>query len=558
MYSTQFDPADLSEHALVPFEVRTLENARLLWLNERWLIESGRDPRDTTAREAFAAKLMRDFAVTSAPPGAGDGAATLFADLYGGSGGEIHGGSGRCGSRDGFIAKGIGRTPLTAAHADVYHRNGYMSLGEAIREAVSGEILGRELPWGAMPVVAIIDAGFSFPYGPDGVQRRAAIAVRPSFIRPAHFERSIFFGNGGRPDSAQFRDALRVRDAVRRASRHPERYTSPFEMFTRFAQQIGAARAQRLWLGRFLTSNIAIDGALVDFGAFRAVPNWRRIVGLAGENFGAELQQLRHGFLSVASYFGKYSPESLEGVDVRAYLRRLEEIEQRSFVDTCMQQLGAHDDALAPHLVGYYRQQQARVTGVDVAAKCPWIHDALSRRAPRPAPSGPEQAAERALLDALARSRILPARALHFFRPRTRLTYDVADKAARRVERLVTAQPGTAAALVSACIDRQVGASFNDIRYLPPHLEPESAVRGAHSAVITCRQRDGGRAFWVEAARHEDRLFISGQPIALESLDYPPASLQAHRAGIELPAGQWRDGHLRVGDCELRVAERAS
>lgn len=565
MDSSRFDPGELSPHVLVPFAVRPLERARLLWLNERWLIEAGFDPGDSEERARFAARLVRDFAVTSTQSSPGDDTPRLFADRYGDTDGGIHGGSGRCGSKDGFIAKGVGRTPLASPHADVYHRNGFMSLGEALREAVSGEILGRELPWGAVPVVAIIDAGFEFKYGPNGESRRAAIAVRPSFVRPAHFERSIYFGSGGHPQSEQFLDALRVREAIRAVCGDAARYPTILEMFSRFAQQLGAARALRLWLGRFLTSNISIDGAVVDFGAFRTVPNWRRILGVAGENFGAEFMQLRHGFLSVAAYFGKYCPQSLEHVDVRAYLRGLEEVEQRSFIGTCLQELGTNDREVAQAILAYYRRQQARVIGVDVAAQCHWIHEALSgRRGPQDAPPGPELDAERALIDALERAgarqdsvAVTRARALHFFRPRTRLIYDTADKAARRIERLAVANAEAAARIVSAYVDRQLGKGLNHTRFLPEHLAPLSATCGAHSAVIRCRRRDGTRAIWVEAARRDDRLFISGQSIPLDSLEEPPASLRRHRAGFELPAEHWCAGALSIGSRVLSVAEPA-
>src|SRR4029079_7816483 len=116
-----------------------------------------------------------------------------------------------------------------------------------------------------------------------------------------------------------------------------------------------------------------IDGALVDFGSFRAVPNWRCTIGLAGECFGAEIVQLRGAFLSVAGYFGKYAPQALAGLDPRPYLRELAALERASFLDACLAGLGARvrsDAAPARELVAsiedYYRCQQAARTGVDV------------------------------------------------------------------------------------------------------------------------------------------------------------------------------------------------
>ncbi len=443
----------LGEHIAVPFEVRRLPNARLLWLNERWLIEAGMAPNESQARASFAARMLRDFAVTSRVsdlPGTSACQHSLYADRYGGTGGALHGGSGRCGSKDGFIAKGVGKTPLVAEEVDIYHKNGRMSVGEAIRETVNAEIANHELPWGAVPTVAIIDAGFDFPYGESAEARRAAIVVRPQFIRPAHFERSIFFGTGGYRDSAQLRDALRVRDATRAAVAVPMAYPSLLEMFRRFAQQIGVARARRLWQGRFLSSNVSIDGALVDFGSFRAVPNWRRTIGLAGECFGGEIEQLRSTFISVAGFFGKYAPQALAGLDPRPYLRELVALERASFLDACLAGFGAQtksDTAPARELVAgieaYYRCQQAARTGVDVASDCRWIHDAFTGRAATRPGAAHEQAAEAQLLAAIRAAEasqelgdVSLRRAAEFFRPRALLTYDAANRRARRIERL--------------------------------------------------------------------------------------------------------------------------
>ena len=470
------DPTTLGEHIAVPFEVRRLPHARLLWLNERWLIEAGIAPHDTQARAEFTERMLRDFAVTSRVsdlPGTSACQHTLYADRYGGSGGALHGGSGRCGSKDGFIAKGIGKTPLVAEGVDIYHKNGCMSVGEAIRETINAEIANRELPWGAVPTVAIIDAGFDFPFGESAEPRRAAIVVRPSFIRPAHFERSVFFGKGGYRDSAQFQDALRVRDATRAAVAAPMTYPSLLEMFQRFAQQIGVARARRLWQGRFLSSNVSIDGALVDFGSFRAVPNWRRTIGVAGECFGAEIEQVRQTFLSVAGYFGKYAPQALAGLDPRPYLRELAALERASFLDTCLAGFGAQtmsDSARAHELAAcieaYYRCQQAARTGVDVADSCRWIHDAFTGRAAARPGAGHEQAAEAKLVAAIRAAEasrklggVSLRKAAEFFRPRALLTYDASNRRARRIERL--AGRSDAPQIVQQHIAREI--AFNTI-----------------------------------------------------------------------------------------------
>jgi hypothetical protein len=572
MTHTPFDPVALGEHVGVPFEVRRLPSARLLWLNERWLIEAGMAPSDIAARECFAARMLRDFAVTSVAsdvPGTSACESHLLADRYGGSAGELHGGSGRCGSKDGFIAKGIGKTPLVTEQVDIYHKNGRMSVGEAIRETINAEIVNRELPWGAIPTVAIIDAGFDFPYGEQREPRRAAIVVRPAFIRPAHFERSIFFGTGGYRDSPQFNDALRVRDAARAAAAAPGTYPSLVETFRRFSQQIGVARARRLWQGRFLSSNVSIDGALVDFGSFRALPNWRRTIGVAGECFGAEMEQLRRAFLSVAAYFGKYAPRHLDGLDPRAYLRELAQVEHAAFLDSCFAGCGVGDRgdsaarALAAAFDAYYHCQQGGRIGVDVAASSRWIYDAFVPRAGRPPANERECGVEQSLLDAIraaAPSTSLDDACFHkardYFKPRSLLTYEASDRRARRIERLVAGR-ADAARVVQAHIASELASNLYRSRFTPAKLLPMSAACDVHTSIMLCEDAQRRtRTFWVEASAHESNAYVLGCEIPIDQLDGRIVALRPHLVGFEVPARCYREGRLSIGASSVQLGDR--
>ena len=129
----RLDPGVLSEHVYVRFEVSRLSSASVVWLNDRWLIQLGLDPMDLATRQGFIDELLSSFAVQSIDQLKADGHCRpadgfLNADRYGGTDGTIHGGSGRCGSKHGYIAKGIGRTPLVSTLADPGHSNGFLSL----------------------------------------------------------------------------------------------------------------------------------------------------------------------------------------------------------------------------------------------------------------------------------------------------------------------------------------------------------------------------------------------------------------------------------------------
>ncbi|HWU78853.1 MAG TPA: hypothetical protein VN158_02170, partial [Caulobacter sp.] len=261
--------AAFGDKLFVETAARARPQARVLWLNHRWFAEQGLDSLDASTKAQLHEWLIADFAFETAEADSAD--RTVRADRYGGTGGATHGGSGRCAVVGAFNAKGVGRTPLVPEGVDWTHAHGLLSLDEAVREAISAEIAHAELPYGAVPVIAILDGGGEY-WTPEGQSHRRAILVRPNFVRPAYAERSIFFGTSGKLGSDQQIDAERVRDVVRGLTGpRPARLAANLsfdrleEMFGRFAFQLGYGRAHRLWQGRFLTSNLSIDGALADF-----------------------------------------------------------------------------------------------------------------------------------------------------------------------------------------------------------------------------------------------------------------------------------------------------
>jgi hypothetical protein len=570
------DFASLGDHFGVRFDVRPLESAKLLWLNHRWLIESGIDPLDQATRVEFASQLLRRFAVTSLP-GASAGSdrrtagavEALIADRYGSSNGSSFGGSGRCGSAGELFAKGIGPTPLVSSDADAAHRTGLLALADAFKEAISAEIVSRELPWGAIPVVAVIDAGLEFIDPLTGARRRAGILIRPTFLRPAHFERSILFGDAGHRDSDQFKDAQRVQALVRHFAQHPELGVTPGAMFRRFAQQVGVARALRLWHGRFLSSNLSVDGALVDFGAFRAMPSWRLSFGHAGECFGAEMVQLRHAFLSIASYFAKYAPEEMQDFDPRLLAQSFEQSERSSFRHACLDGMGldeAEDGALAREaldLILRYAELQGRTkVGMNVPDPRSWIDAAFDADGARSF-HAPEQEARIAfrfaeLVTQAERRRASAGFGLvkvrQFFGRRRGLAYEAIERKTRNLERLAGSRATGAPLLVQAFIDRQLQKCMPWSRSIPRRLNRLASSSNVYSAVHLCEEHlSRKRVFRLQAARLGDELFLLGCrfPLADLSGDIDQSSPGVVR--FELPLGAGDGGRLRVGRVSLQL-----
>ncbi|WP_152625106.1 protein adenylyltransferase SelO family protein [Xanthomonas albilineans] len=305
----------LSKHSLVPFCTKKLPRARVVWMNRNWMRIQGMDLSSFSAMEEARSWILSEYAVSSNSAVSGDSEVnptiTFYADRYGGSEGCHHGGSGRCGINGMFNAKGIGRTPLVSPGVDWSHSHGLLTLCDAIREAIASEILSREMPHGAMPVVAIIDTGFDLAMGETESPARCAILVRPNFLRVAHFERSVFFGTRGFEGSDQCADENRVREmylniehAYCKESIDPE--CALTGTLSRIISQVGHSQAHRIWNGRPGSDSFAIDGSLLDFGNFRALPDWRSADDGNGQIFGRDLVELVKLSDSLGHYLSKH------------------------------------------------------------------------------------------------------------------------------------------------------------------------------------------------------------------------------------------------------------
>jgi hypothetical protein len=316
------DAADfrlLGPHLSTRFEVRRLARPRLLWLNERWWLAAGFDIFDAHARAELERLLMDEFAVgvptPSDPPEHFDARAWLGADSYGEAGSPTHGGSGRSGHSAFFNAKGIGPAAPVAGDPDWNHSHGSLSLEEAVREAVCSEIASAEFPHGAVPVVALIDAGLRH-HNEDGTPgARRAIVVRPNFVRLAHMLRTACFEPTGPMGPDKSLDALRTRDVVGavwgdKADRVGLAISAsdPFRAMERLGRQIGFSHAARLWPGPFAASNYTVDGALADFGSFQALPDWRRASAAPGQHaFGDEFRTVADSIRALAGSLRKHT-----------------------------------------------------------------------------------------------------------------------------------------------------------------------------------------------------------------------------------------------------------
>ncbi|MBK6616098.1 hypothetical protein [Ottowia sp.] len=331
--------SDYGPQLTVEFDAHQFQDARVVWRNTDWLASCGVDAKDSNTLGKLDEWLVDDFAYATPSDGLlpgtlGTRSQRFQADRYGNPVGSDSGGSGRVGIRGEFHVKGCGSTPLVGKNTSWMHSHGCLWMEEAIREAIYSRIASKFFPHSSLPVVAIIDTGVHFiHFGHGGEQivgARRAMVVRPNFLRPASFQRSIMFGTAGTADSDQYLDALRVRGVVQRfasdaASRGSTTFEDVADLFIKLAEQVGSGWAHRL-SHDFLASNLTIRGELVDFGGFRAVPTWRR-----ADYFGREFFQLGLSLDSLSFFLRKYSGTGFSVPEKDSLKARMRSASERSF-----------------------------------------------------------------------------------------------------------------------------------------------------------------------------------------------------------------------------------
>lgn len=268
-----------SETGHVKIPMSRLEAARVLWVNPRARSEDP-DYHALGDHARYERHLLEACAFTIADARAGTPDTFGVADCYGGAGIGTNGGSGRAAYINGYHVKGIGRTPLVGLDTDISHASGGAYLEECVRESIFAEIVQLEFPHGSVPTLAIIDTGreaiWETAQGPK--RERMCLLVRPMFLRPAHIERAVRYRSGNEFGGAA--DAARVRATALAIERQVGGAASMDELLNtclvRWAQQIAYSYVSRLSHGGVTSSNVAIDGRLVDFGAMTSVPTFGR------------------------------------------------------------------------------------------------------------------------------------------------------------------------------------------------------------------------------------------------------------------------------------------
>lgn len=555
--------ADLSACTLTPFPARHFRNARVVWLNHRWMIQAGLQTSDPEVERVVSNWLIDTFGVSVPYPPHDpetdyiDDSVSLSADRYGSTGGAAHGGSGRCGVKFGLNAKGIGATPLVSSSVDWYHSHGCMWLEEAIRETVCSELAELDIEKGAVPVIAIIDTGAPVHWGGGETGQRRAIIVRPNFIRLSHLQRSIFFGTSGFDGSDQQLDAQRtheVASALWGASHKREELAvlaeSPLESALSVSEQIGYCHFHRLWPGPFYSSNCEIDGKLVDFGSFRSVPSWRRFYGdKNADGFGAEIPAAVAAYASLQPMLAR---AEVTAPSTHRLISAMNSRARRSFCDQFKKSLSpaqvtnfAALEHLTQEIVNYYQREQTKPADPDspgdslhtfvVAARDP--DDSAASILAEKIKKGVKEICGDSNSSASRYAACLASLSRHLH-PRDSLCREkLLAKALGLVSSRNLGRPRFNE-LVSRFISKKVGTSRRVWSDLPVNLIVVAQRCWNDCSYALCRDSGSNQFYlWIEGTKHGDLVRVFGRDLAYSDFAATDLSSNPSRVRIVKPHG---------------------
>lgn len=279
----------ISQNGVVAVTAREVVGARVVWANIPLLRELGFDiPTDTLSPEMEKA-ILEELAYvvpTESVPSEKLGHRTkkFYSDVYGGTGLGYSVGSGRAAAAGAIQSKGIGTTPLADPS-----RDGHESLEGAIKDALWGEVLNLELPFGANRSLFVIATPLQIQNKRGKTIRALNIRVNP--LRPAHYL-SPYYLEYATSDQREI-----VKKSIRSNLTGLEKYlpdgpyttqqastslnealrSGIFNLAWRLGQQYGTAYVKRIYHGADSPSNQLLDGGMIDFGTTSMQPGYSSI-----------------------------------------------------------------------------------------------------------------------------------------------------------------------------------------------------------------------------------------------------------------------------------------
>ncbi|MES2963714.1 MAG: hypothetical protein V4760_07465 [Bdellovibrionota bacterium] len=314
----------LGQSSFVPFEVVSLAEARVAYMDYEWFREMGVEIPPEGLRSPELNKQMID-AFGWMTPGVDDKdhsfdktkKRTMWAYYYGGDGLGGNVGSGRSASMSHFDMKGLA-TPLIKSK-DTYHSNGAAVTIEAIDEAIWSKVLESETRYGANRVVAVIFTG-TYVKTPGAEDRYAprALIVREMGLRPASF--MLNTSRDQKADEARVAETMK---SLLQSLPYPTGYDpanqSPseaarmgmLELTRREAIVQAEMYAKRLYFGSNSPSNLEITGRRLDLGDHTAQKGYTKIIRISDESPFGETDEFKRIQELIRTSFAKTLPSQL-------------------------------------------------------------------------------------------------------------------------------------------------------------------------------------------------------------------------------------------------------
>lgn len=287
----------------VEVPTQKLANAKVLWVNWDYLASKGFDVGSRQVTPALEKAIIDAFGYgvpgKDEPKEAFTNEKKMFyADRYGGDGLGVNLGSGRAASAGSIQIKGVGRTRLVRMAGDS-HSNGTVGLGEAIREAIYGEV-GQKLPFGANRVIAILDRGTT-TLVPDGNHQLNTLVIREDPLRSAHYVQNLY-GNGPLMESEPARvqenlkfllKAFPVPPELARATKAEQTRGAILAYAERVAAAYATAYALKIYHGATSISNIEVSGRFIDYGTMTTLPDYGKVRMIPSNDPNGEIKEFK-------------------------------------------------------------------------------------------------------------------------------------------------------------------------------------------------------------------------------------------------------------------------
>jgi hypothetical protein len=402
-----------------------------------------------------------------------------------------------------------------------------VNIYEAVCEAIFAEVLNAELPYGALSVLAIVDAGEDINFSESGDQRaRRALLVRPAVIRPAHMLRAPLFPArinhdllGPGTDARRTYETIEYVSTISEREREALRWPSSLcDYCKRLATQAAHADVLRLYSGGMFPSNVSLDGSLLDFGVARAMDNWFSVrLHAHARGFGHDVDRIAHTEQAVRFYAKKarrigdewFTEECGRDRLQELYSKTVQELLGRIWADALI-----NDKArarLRDTMRAYFDAQQriqVRERWDGRRAVAPWLYDTLISKSDvlKMAPLTVELRLAQTIRAILAGAGSVGVNAncwrtaVRMLSPRTALNRDEINK--RVAESVSEASPRKVRANLRTVIDESIGASRRWWASCPATLGVKTQrLLGGCSALEVVEAESGSTRWWLEGLK---------------------------------------------------------